>query len=60
MGAAGEQARTARQWAAYELEHGDYREGVRLWEEARELFARLGMPGEVARMDKIAAERVEK
>lgn len=60
MGSAGEQARTARQWAAYELEHGDYREGVRLWEEARELFARLGMPGEVERMDRMAAERVEK
>ena len=51
LGATGEQARTAREWAGYELEHGDPREGLRLWQEARDLFTRLGMQLEVERMD---------
>jgi hypothetical protein len=53
IGAASEQARTARELASYELEHGDRREGIRLWQESRDLFARLGLAIEVERMDRL-------
>jgi tetratricopeptide (TPR) repeat protein len=52
MGAAGEQARTMREWAANELETGDRPEGLRLWKEARDQFVRLGLVREVERMDR--------
>jgi class 3 adenylate cyclase/tetratricopeptide (TPR) repeat protein len=59
MSATNEQARTARAMAMYELDHGDRQEGVRLWQEARDLFARLGLQLEVERMDRAAPERGE-
>jgi tetratricopeptide (TPR) repeat protein len=52
IGATGEQARTVRQWASYEMESGDRAEGQRLWQEARDLFTHLGMPYEVERMER--------
>ncbi len=59
MGAASEQARTVRDWAADELRSGDYVEGQRLWQEARDLFVRLGLVREVERMDQLAGAREE-
>jgi class 3 adenylate cyclase/tetratricopeptide (TPR) repeat protein len=44
-----EEARTMRAWARYELAGGDAGRGRRLLEEARALFASLGMDLEVAR-----------
>ena len=58
MSAANEEARTARELASYELEHGDRHEGLRLWQEARDLFARLGLALEVERMDNQAADHI--
>jgi class 3 adenylate cyclase/tetratricopeptide (TPR) repeat protein len=52
IGAAGEQARTVREWAEYEIQQGSPREGARLWQEARSLFERLGMQSEVEWMDR--------
>lgn len=59
MGAASEQARTVRGWAADELRSGDHAEGQRLWQEARDLFVRLGLVREVERMDQLAGAREE-
>jgi predicted ATPase/class 3 adenylate cyclase len=42
-GMEGEQARTLRAWARYEMERGDRDRGERMWQEAREVFARLGI-----------------
>jgi hypothetical protein len=53
MGIPDEQARTARELARFERLHGDWREGFRLWQEARDLFAHLGMGIEVSRMDRL-------
>jgi len=50
MSAAGERARTMRAWASYELTHGERGKGLALWQEAREIFERLGMALEVERM----------
>ncbi len=50
MGAAGERARTLRTWAKHELAHGDREHGLTMWQEAREIFERLGMSLEVERM----------
>ena len=49
MGAEGERARTLRAWAWYERAQGDPH-GALIWEEARSIFARLGLTLEVARM----------
>ena len=46
-----DQARLLRDWARYELAHGDHEKGQALWQEAREIFTRLNMPLELARMD---------
>ena len=51
MGAQGERARTLREWAGYEIEQGDSERGAALWQEAREIFDRLGMELELHRMD---------
>jgi tetratricopeptide (TPR) repeat protein len=40
-----------RDWARYELAHGDRARGAEMWREARALFERLAMPLEVSRMD---------
>ena len=45
-----EQARTLRAWASYEQERGDSARARALWEEAREIFTRLGMELEAERM----------
>lgn len=50
-GAAGERARTLREWARLELAEGDATKGAAMWDEARDLFVRLGMELEVQRMD---------
>lgn len=46
----GERARTLKAWARYELERGDQARGLAMWQEAREVFARLGAEFEAARM----------
>jgi tetratricopeptide (TPR) repeat protein len=50
MGMEGERARTLRAWAEYELKRGDRARGAAMWQEAREIFARLGADLEAARM----------
>ena len=45
-----ERARTLRAWAMYKLKTGDQEEAHRMWQEAREIFARLGANMEVQRM----------
>jgi tetratricopeptide (TPR) repeat protein len=58
MGADAERARTLRAWARHELQDGDRARGTSMWQEARELFTRLGMALELERMaaeEKIAA-----
>lgn len=51
IGAQSERARVLRAWAQHEMAHGDPAHGHTLWQEARALFARLGLDPEVARMD---------
>lgn len=51
MGAEGERARTLRAWARYEIEKGDREHGETMWQEAQEIFERLGMAPEVERME---------
>lgn len=40
-----ERAKTLKAWAEYELQQGDRAKGEAMWQEARELFERLGMSG---------------
>ena len=49
MGAEGQRARTLRAWGWYERQQG-HAPGEKLWIEARNIFAQLGMTFEVARM----------
>jgi hypothetical protein len=49
-GMEGERAWTLRAWATCELERGDRSHGMAMWQEARELFAKLGVELEVERM----------
>jgi tetratricopeptide (TPR) repeat protein len=49
--AEGERARTLRAWGCYEMERGDSTRGASMWQEAREVFARLRMEQEVQRME---------
>jgi tetratricopeptide (TPR) repeat protein len=46
----GERARTLREWAKYELGRNNRERGVKLWEEARSIFEKLGARFEVERM----------
>jgi len=46
----GEQARTLREWARYELRDGNREQGTAMWEKAREIFGRLGARMEYERM----------
>jgi hypothetical protein len=48
--AQGEQARTLRAWAEYEMRQGRAEAGQKMWSEARNLFLRLGLHAEVQRM----------
>ena len=45
-----ERARTLREWATYKLKTGDQEEAAKMWQEAREIFAKLGADMEVQRM----------
>jgi tetratricopeptide (TPR) repeat protein len=56
MGAEAERARTLREWSRHERESGDAAEGARMWDEARETFARLKMEREVARTRRLIDE----
>ena len=51
----GERARTLREWAKYELQHGDGARGANLWQEARDLFVRLTAHLEAERMGDLPA-----
>ena len=55
-GMEGERAHTLREWARYELQHGEVARGAAMWQEAREMFARLGADLEVARMSDLPSE----
>ena len=46
----GERARTLREWAKYEFGRNNKEQGVKLWEEARRLFEKVGANMEVERM----------
>jgi tetratricopeptide (TPR) repeat protein len=46
-----ERARTLREWAKYKLAEGDYQQGMRMWDEAKEIFMQLGALPEVERME---------
>jgi hypothetical protein len=46
----GEQARTLREWARWELLGGNREHGEALWAEAREIFGKLGATVEYDRM----------
>lgn len=50
-GMEGERARTLREWAKFELASGHRDHGLARWNEARELFAQLGVESEVKRME---------
>lgn len=51
--AQGEQARTLRAWAQHELQAGQAEAGQKMWAESRNLFLRLGLSAEVAKMDEL-------
>ncbi|MEP6894626.1 MAG: adenylate/guanylate cyclase domain-containing protein [Chloroflexota bacterium] len=45
-----EQARTLREWARFKINTGAKAEGAKMWQESREIFAKLGGQLEVERM----------
>jgi len=47
----GERARTLREWAKYELGRDNKEQGIQLWNEARDIFEKLGAEMEVRRMN---------
>jgi predicted ATPase/class 3 adenylate cyclase len=47
-----ERARTLREWAKYAFRKGDSEQATKRWEEARQVFAKLGIDLEVQRMDR--------
>jgi class 3 adenylate cyclase/tetratricopeptide (TPR) repeat protein len=51
IGAEAGRARSLRAWAQYEMEQGDAEHGRAMWQEAREIFGRLDMDHELARMN---------
>jgi serine/threonine protein kinase/predicted ATPase len=50
MGAEAERARTLRDWARYERARGNHESGTAMWQESLEIFKRLKMKHELARM----------
>lgn len=48
-----ERARTLRDWARYALAQGDNAAGQHMWTEARDMFVRLRLPLELARMEQV-------
>ncbi|HVM49803.1 MAG TPA: adenylate/guanylate cyclase domain-containing protein, partial [Candidatus Acidoferrum sp.] len=57
MKAEGEQARTLRAWAQYELQQRRADDSRKMWAEARTLFQRLGLEAEVQKMDALMPGR---
>lgn len=51
----GERARTLREWARYEFKRGNQEAATKMWQEAREIFAKLGADLEVERMNRLPA-----
>jgi len=51
----GERARTLREWAKYDFKSGDKEHGAKMWQEARDIFAKLGAQMEVERMKELPA-----
>jgi tetratricopeptide (TPR) repeat protein len=52
-GMEGQLAHTLREWARYELRNGDPDKGKAMWEEARDLFRKLGADMEAERMSEL-------
>jgi tetratricopeptide (TPR) repeat protein len=50
-----ERARTLREWAKFELQHGDAARGAAMWQEARDLFVQLTASFEAERMGDLPA-----
>ncbi|HEU0295667.1 MAG TPA: adenylate/guanylate cyclase domain-containing protein [Anaerolineales bacterium] len=50
-----ERARTLREWARYEFTRGNREQGQKMWQEAREIFTRLGAQKEADRMNELPA-----
>jgi hypothetical protein len=50
IGAEGDRARTLQAWARHEMEQGNSERGEKMWNDARDIFVRLGMELEVGRM----------
>jgi class 3 adenylate cyclase/predicted ATPase len=48
-----ERARTLREWATYRFETGDQVQAITMWQEARDIFAKLGANMEVQRMSNL-------
>jgi predicted ATPase/class 3 adenylate cyclase len=48
-----ERARTLKEWAKLKIDNGDYHQGMHLWQQAREIFAKIGAQFEVERMEVI-------
>jgi len=49
-GMEGERAQTLREWARHDLQSGDREQGVQRWQEARAIFAQIGLDQEAQRM----------
>jgi hypothetical protein len=50
-----ERARTLREWAKHSFKKGDSEQATKMWQDAREIFARLGAYLEVERMNRLPA-----
>ncbi|HET9590257.1 MAG TPA: adenylate/guanylate cyclase domain-containing protein [Anaerolineales bacterium] len=48
----GERARTLREWARYEFRTGNQEQAVQMWQQARDIFEKLGADMEVERMNR--------
>jgi class 3 adenylate cyclase/tetratricopeptide (TPR) repeat protein len=48
----GERARTLREWAAYEFNMDNHDQAEKMWQEARDIYAKLGAELELKRMDR--------
>ena len=55
----GERARTLREWARYEFQSGDKERAAQMWEEAKNIFTRLGADMEVQRMQNLPGEEAD-
>jgi len=45
-----ERARTLREWARHEFKNGNKEQAIKIWQDARDIFANLGAQMEVERM----------